>query len=222
MISLVMVLHNEEKYLERALKSALKFVDSCVFIDQESTDRTLEILRSVNKNKLIIRRSFKGNADPDRNFAYSFGKDWILALDADEILPQKTGFKLRQFESQNRYDIIWFNFKNLINKVDVKPILGTDPHPRFFRPNSINWPAEAHTFPQMRSPRVAWSSLEIIHDRDFDELVRRNRERAKFISPDKAKIQEIFLSKVREFIGSKINPISGNTRILKMGDKKNG
>ncbi len=216
MITLIMVLHNEEKYLERALKSSLKFVDSCVFIDQESTDSTLGILRSVRKNKLIIRRSFKGNADPDRNFAYSFGKNWVLALDADEILPQKTGYKLRQLESQNRYDIFWFNFKNLINKVDIRPILGSDPHPRFFRPNSINWPAEAHTFPQLKTPRVAWSNLEIIHDREFNELVKRNRERAKFITPDKVRMQEVFLEKVKQFIGSQIETDPKKARIFKI------
>jgi glycosyltransferase involved in cell wall biosynthesis len=46
-ISLCMIVRNEEHVFERALRSALRFVDTWVIVDTGSTDRTMVIIRAV-------------------------------------------------------------------------------------------------------------------------------------------------------------------------------
>ena len=89
LVSVVMSVFNEEKYIERVMDSILSqtFTDfEFIIIDDGSTDRTLEILHSYNdKRILIIQQSNKGlTASLNVGINHSQGK-YIARQDADDI-----------------------------------------------------------------------------------------------------------------------------------------
>lgn len=82
-ISLVVITFNEEAHIERCLRSA-PFVDDIVVVDSFSTDRTVEIAKSVGAR--VFSEAWKGFG-PQKAFAADQAKHpWILSLDADEAL----------------------------------------------------------------------------------------------------------------------------------------
>jgi len=86
LLSLVMIVKDEEKGLERAIFSCLDFVDNIVIsVDSKSTDKTLEIAK-------LYADTLKGHVFEDdfskmRNDAHQgVGTKWILFLDGHEFV----------------------------------------------------------------------------------------------------------------------------------------
>jgi len=85
-ISVIILTHNEELHLERAIQSVSGFADTVHIIDSGSTDRTREIAEELGAEVL---------SHPWTNYAHQFewgvnnitsDADWIMRLDADEII----------------------------------------------------------------------------------------------------------------------------------------
>lgn len=84
-ISVVINTYNAERLLEGAIKSVLK-ADEIIVCDMYSTDKTIEIAEKYGCK--IYYHEKLPQPDPARNFAISKATgDWILILDADEIIP---------------------------------------------------------------------------------------------------------------------------------------
>src|SRR3989344_7867941 len=82
MITGVVLTRNEERNIKECIRS-LDFCDEIIVIDDNSTDKTLEIVKSTNAKLLI--HSLNDNFAQQRNFALKKAKgDWIFFLDADE------------------------------------------------------------------------------------------------------------------------------------------
>ena len=87
-ISAVLITKNEERNIKKCLES-LRFVDEIVLVDGESTDKTVEIAKSFNAK--VINHPFEGDFGQERNIGNENATgDWILALDADERIPEGT------------------------------------------------------------------------------------------------------------------------------------
>jgi len=85
LLTLSMIVKNEEKYLEECLDSVKNVVDEIVIVDTGSTDKTLEIAKRFNAN--IFHFEWIDDFSAARNFALSKSTgNWILYLDADERL----------------------------------------------------------------------------------------------------------------------------------------
>lgn len=93
-ISVCLITLNEEANLARTLKSVVPLVrdgqGEIIVVDSGSTDRTIEIARSFNAK--IFTEPWKGFA-AQKNSAMEKGtSEWILQLDADEVLePELAG-----------------------------------------------------------------------------------------------------------------------------------
>ncbi|MFH1593072.1 MAG: glycosyltransferase family 2 protein [Candidatus Omnitrophota bacterium] len=93
-ISAVLITKNEERNIRRCLDS-LRWVDEIVVVDGNSTDRTAEIARSYGAK--VIDHKFQGDFGDERNIGNENATcDWILALDADEVMPQNTREKIEE------------------------------------------------------------------------------------------------------------------------------
>jgi glycosyltransferase involved in cell wall biosynthesis len=85
MISAVILTYNEETILAKCIE-ALHFVDAVIVFDSYSTDRTIEIAKSYNAT--VIQRKFDNYANQRNSALDAVSKDyeWILMVDADEIV----------------------------------------------------------------------------------------------------------------------------------------
>jgi (heptosyl)LPS beta-1,4-glucosyltransferase len=98
-VSAVIIARNEEKYIERCLRS-LVWADEIVVVDGESTDRTPEICRQnsapwASKIK-FLQRPWPGFR-AQRMFAMEQAKnDWLLVVDADEECSHELSQKIRE------------------------------------------------------------------------------------------------------------------------------
>ena len=87
-ISLCMIVKNEEKNLERCLKSYAPLMDEIIVVDTGSTDKTKEIASRFTDK--IYDFKWVDDFSAARNF--SFGKatcDYIFSADADEVLDEE-------------------------------------------------------------------------------------------------------------------------------------
>jgi glycosyltransferase involved in cell wall biosynthesis len=81
-LSLIVITRNEEASIGRCLRSA-SFADEIVVVDNGSTDKTVEIARSLGA-KVIAAPDWPGFG-PQKNRALTAASgDWVLSLDADE------------------------------------------------------------------------------------------------------------------------------------------
>ena len=94
-ISAVINTFNEERNLSYALRSVRTWVDEIIVVDMHSTDRTVEIAREFGAK--VYFHEAMGFVEPARAFAISKSSgDWIVVLDADEIIPEPLSRRLRQ------------------------------------------------------------------------------------------------------------------------------
>lgn len=204
MISLVVVTDGAQlKRLEKAIESARPVVSEVVVVYQGSDDETYQEIARLSDFSFMA--STKGNADPDRNFAYGLvSGQWILALDDDEWIPPETQKFISRIVKSN-VDVVWFNFKNLVDGVDIHEVLGDDPHPRLWRKvdGLLVWPMQAHTFPQINSPKQIFTKNQIVHDRGFDELVARHEKRTKQMDQPNIELEKNFIAAVKRILRKK-------------------
>lgn len=91
-ISACMIVKNEEKHIEKCLKSLVNQVDEIVIIDTGSTDKTIEISKQYTQKIYKIR--WENNFSKARNYSIKFAlKKYILIIDADEFLDEKINIK---------------------------------------------------------------------------------------------------------------------------------
>jgi glycosyltransferase involved in cell wall biosynthesis len=84
MISVVIITLNEERNIERVLRSVAGLTDDIVVVDSGSEDRTCSICESHGAR--VIRRDWEGYSSA-KNYGNSQARhSWILSLDADEAL----------------------------------------------------------------------------------------------------------------------------------------
>jgi tetratricopeptide (TPR) repeat protein len=85
LLTLCMIVRNEEEHLSRCLKSASPYVDEIVIVDTGSSDKTVEI--AANYGATIDYFEWCHDFARARNYALSkVTGAWVLVLDADEEL----------------------------------------------------------------------------------------------------------------------------------------
>jgi glycosyltransferase involved in cell wall biosynthesis len=94
-VSLCMIVKNEQERLANCLKSSVDFVDEFIIVDTGSSDRTVSIAKkfgaSLSNSKISNFKLSKFEWCDDfaaaRNYALNQAQgEWILVLDADEVL----------------------------------------------------------------------------------------------------------------------------------------
>ena len=96
-ISLCMIVKNEELVLGRCLDSVKNLMDEIIIVDTGSTDKTKEIA-SLYTNK-IYDFPWINDFAAARNFSFSKAtKDYIMWLDADDVLLYEDNKKLQQLK----------------------------------------------------------------------------------------------------------------------------
>lgn len=109
-----MVVRNEEKRLPPLLAQLRPHFSEIVIVDQESTDRTIELSRPYADK--IISVECTGNSSSSRGISFdACSNDWIFTLDADEFITDRF---LGDMQDWVKYDVdgIYFHIEHVINK----------------------------------------------------------------------------------------------------------
>jgi glycosyltransferase involved in cell wall biosynthesis len=141
-ISLVMLTHNEAgRYLRPMLSACLPYIDSAVVIDDASTDDTVAVLEemlgdlphciAVNESNMFAQEGAL-RAKLWR-LAIENDVDWMLLLDADEIL--EDGNQLRSLASNPDIDLYSFRLYDMWSATH-------------YRSDAL-WRAHHHYFPRL-------------------------------------------------------------------------
>lgn len=95
-VSVIIAVRNEAKNLPRCLE-ALRDVGEVYVIDSQSTDETVEIARSLGAQ--VVQFHYQGGWPKKRQWAMNtlpIAHDWILLLDADEVLTPELAEEVRR------------------------------------------------------------------------------------------------------------------------------
>ena len=107
-VSVVMIVKNGELTLERSLKSLGSFDDVVVY-DNGSIDRTVEIA-SAFPNVRVVPGVFTGFGETKNRAIDQAKSDWVLILDADEVVEPELADYL--FNAELDSDVVYrVNFK---------------------------------------------------------------------------------------------------------------
>ena len=111
-LSVAMIAMNEEANLPRTLES-VQWADEIVVVDSGSKDRTIEIAQSFGAK--AIYHAFGGHGE-QKNVALDLcTSDWILLLDADEVLTPELQEEIkRTLADEPKYGAYWIPRLNLI------------------------------------------------------------------------------------------------------------
>src|SRR5271165_6312534 len=98
-LSLCMIVRDEQEMLPRCLAAVADAVDEIVIVDTGSTDATVEIAGSFGAR--VIEREWRGSFAEARNVSFDAAHgDWLLYLDADEVLVREDVGLLRSLTAR--------------------------------------------------------------------------------------------------------------------------
>jgi glycosyltransferase involved in cell wall biosynthesis len=151
-ISVLINTFNEEKNIENCLK-AVEWADEIVVVDMYSDDKTVEIASRYTDKIFYFKRM--GYADPARQFALEKATyDWILVVDADELVPLKLKNILSEIAGKDLADVVYIPRSNYFAGKKINGLgMGTlhDMQPRFFKKGYLNFGDEIHNFFKVES-----------------------------------------------------------------------
>jgi glycosyltransferase involved in cell wall biosynthesis len=166
-LSVVINTFNEEKNIERAIKS-VSFADEIVVCDMYSDDDTAVIAKKLGAKIIFHKRV--GFVEPARNLAISQAQgDWVLVLDADEEVSDGLKDKVKEIISQDSVlTHVEIPRKNIIFGNALKGAMWwPDYNIRLFKKDSITWSNKIHSRPKTTGQGLTLSPLEshaIIHN----------------------------------------------------------
>lgn len=147
-ISAVINTLNEEQNLPYALRSVRSWVDEIVVVDMHSDDRTVEIAREYGSKVYLHPRIMAFDAARPFAVAQATG-DWILMLDADEVIPRALSDTLIGIARDDTADVVAIP---RLNYMLGAPMMYTRCGPeqsyqfRFFKPASLRLTEVVHSF----------------------------------------------------------------------------
>jgi glycosyltransferase involved in cell wall biosynthesis/GT2 family glycosyltransferase len=145
-ITLLIHTRNEASRIERCISSALQAVDEIIVVDMESTDETCSLSQAMGAKVYSIPCT--GTADSARAFGLSLvATEWVLALDADEVVPPQLCVTLLQAVKSRQYDAVNIPFRTFMFGKEIKGSgWQNDSHTRLYRPEVASYSAEVHEF----------------------------------------------------------------------------
>lgn len=192
-IGLLMVVRNEEHRLRQFFEHTLPFVDEVAIADQQSDDKTWEILEEyANKSKIpfhIWRDKQHGISEPSKQRTSELlNTDWILYLDPDEIVDLdflKIMHKLIENDNIDAYALRRrniFNVRVFGNNTPIEPKILKVEHPardiqvRLTRKKYSFFPPQIHVRVRVRRDKTVGSkelietvNYNIIHEKTLQE-----------------------------------------------------
>lgn len=169
-ISCIVPVYNVEEYVphvvEGLVKQTLKNVE-IIFVDDASTDRSLEILEKYQKkykNIKVLKNSENLGAGETRNHGLRAARgEFVIFLDADDVFSKELFEKLYHQAVSHQADCVIYYTGHFTNGEKDKTV------PDRKGKNIIN----VSSYPVLEEPEKNPAIFEIITNSPYDKLVRR-------------------------------------------------
>lgn len=211
-ISAVILAKNEEKNIRHCLES-IRWCDEIIVVDMESDDRTADIAKEFTDKVFSHPHILAFDRAKGIGVQKSSG-DWVLLVDADEMVPVSLSLSLRKISKCLNTDIVEIPFRHYIMGACVENSgWGYTPLPRFFRKGKIEFRETIHDYmhPDPKSLVLRLESVDencIVHFNYVDsthfveKLNRYTGTEAQHLYDDKVKFsyRTLFAESLREFV----------------------
>ena len=116
-LSVVILTKNEESCIADCLES-VKWADEIIVVDDESTDRTVEIVRQHQAKLFFRKMDIEGK---HRNWAYAQASNpWVLSLDADETVTPELKTEIQRVIESGEFSAYDIPLRNFISNYWVR------------------------------------------------------------------------------------------------------
>jgi len=109
-LSVVIITFNEERNIERCLKSVQNVADEIVVVDSSSTDQTAILCKKYNAR--FLQRAFDGYGNQKQFATEQASFDHVLSLDADEALSKELEEAILEEKRKWSHPCYSFNRRN--------------------------------------------------------------------------------------------------------------
>ncbi len=106
-ISVAIITFNEEKNIERCIRSVQEIADEIVVVDSYSTDRTKEICLALGVR--FIEHTFEGYTEQIKYTITQVSHNFVLSIDADEALSRELKDSILHVKNNWTHDGYTFN-----------------------------------------------------------------------------------------------------------------
>lgn len=129
MIIGIVLIKNEDRFIEQVLKNILDFCDSIIVTDNGSTDNTVNIVkRMATQHAKITLKHVQHPRESHEVLEPYAGKDvWVFGVDGDELYDPKGLQELKQKILTGNYQDYWCIYGNVLNctALDEKSLSAT-------------------------------------------------------------------------------------------------
>jgi len=203
-ISFVTFVRNDKDRLRTLIETVRPHLGprgEVVVVDQSSDDGSYELACELADR--TVKRTRKGYPDPDRNYGYAQAKnDWVFTCDTDELPDEKLLAVLPKLADKSHgVRVYWLRRQNLVDGVDIFPILKEDWQPRLFVKGALQYSDQMHTHPQIDGPLQMWVDTGcIVHNRTMAQIEGASKNRALAGDPQMQAKEAQFKQAVKSFL----------------------
>lgn len=190
-LSIAIATYNEKQHITNCLKSVNEIADEIVIVDGSSTDDTVLLAGKFSKVK-IISTSNKPIFHINKQMAIDSCKsDWILQLDADEVVTPELAKEIKKIISQKIDNVsesgFWIKRKNyFLGKFLTKGGGYPDPTIRLYKRGFGKLPCKnVHEQAEIKGT-VGWLKHDLYHyaDYSFSRYLERNNRYTTLIAQE--------------------------------------
>ena len=119
----IVLVRNEDLFVEQAVRNAAAFCDRIHAVDHVSTDRTWEVLRALadEYDHLDARRVRHAGASHELIEVYAGTETWVFGVDGDELYDPGRLAGFREELLAGGYDGVFKVASNVLNCVELEP-----------------------------------------------------------------------------------------------------
>jgi glycosyltransferase involved in cell wall biosynthesis len=123
----IMLVHNEDRFLRRAVENAVDFCDRILIANHRSTDGTTEIAEALAREHAKVEHHQVRDARESNTMLQSFaGTDtWVFGIDGDELYDREGLRWTRAQLEAGAWKEWWAVFGNVLNCTDIDAEKGT-------------------------------------------------------------------------------------------------
>ena len=101
-LSVAIITLNEEENIARCIEAVRDLADEVVVLDSFSSDRTVEIARSLGAT--VFQQAFAGYIEQKNDCLDKCSGEWVLCLDADEVVSPELAESIRKVLNEESPD----------------------------------------------------------------------------------------------------------------------